>query len=143
MPKSKAQRFPILTSPLWRPFLLPFGVTAERSFASVEDGSLHVRFGQIFDHKFPLEEIEGATLATWPLWAGIGPRTNFRGSVGLVGTYVNIVEVQFKEPQKVRMLVPVTCQRLYLSMEEPHAFVAALGKRPAEERHEEAARAAA
>jgi hypothetical protein len=46
--------------------------------------------------------------------------------VGLIGTYVNIVEVRFKEPQRVRMVVPVTCRRLYLSLDEPRDFVAAV-----------------
>ena len=130
--KTKAQRFPILISPLWRALLLPFGVTAERSFAEIEDGRLRVRFGQVFDQQFPVDEVEGADLSRWPLWAGIGPRTNFRGNVGLIGTYVNTVEVRFKEPQRVRLLFPLTCQRLYVSLEDPHAFIAALGKRSAE-----------
>ena len=53
-------RFPILISPLWRPFLLPFGATAERAFAEIEDGQLHVRFGALFDHRFPLDQVESA-----------------------------------------------------------------------------------
>jgi hypothetical protein len=49
--------------------------------------------------------------------------------VGLIGTYVNTVEVQFKEPQRVRLMVPVRCQRLYLSVEDPHDFISALTRR--------------
>ena len=47
-------RFPIRISPLWRPVLLLFGATEGRSFAEIEDGELHVRFGFLFDHRFPL-----------------------------------------------------------------------------------------
>ncbi len=119
-------RFPILISPLWRPLLLPFGATADRSFAEIEDGQLHVRFGLLFDHRFPLEQVEGASTAHWPIWAGIGWRTNFRGTVGLIGTYVNVVEVRLKQRQRVRLLLPLPCQRLYLSLAEPRAFIAAL-----------------
>lgn len=141
--KTRAHRFTILASPLWTPFLFPFGVTSKQAFARIEEGTLHVHFGRVFDQEFPLEDIESAAIARWPIWAGIGPRTDFRGNVGLVGTYVNIVEVRFKEPQKVRlMVVPSTCKKLYLSMEEPHAFIAALGRHITEEQPEEAAKAA-
>jgi hypothetical protein len=130
--KTKAKRFPILISPFWRYLLLPLGAMPERCFAEIEDGELHVRFGRWFDLRFPLEEVEEVGLSHWPLWAGIGPRY-LRGAVGLIGTYVNTVEVRFKEPQRVRMLLPVRCERLTLSMEDPRAFMAALEKQPAVE----------
>ena len=119
-------RFPILMSPMWRPLLLPFGGTPERSYAAIEDGELHVRFGWLFDQRFPLSAVEGASPSHWSVWAGIGWRTNFRGTVGLIGTYVNTVEVRFREPQRVRMLLPLTCRRLYISLEEPREFIDAL-----------------
>ena len=119
-------RFPMLMSPLWRPFLMPCGGTPERAYAEMENGSLRVRFGWLFNHRFPLSDVEAASPSHWPVWAGIGWRTNFRGTVGLIGTYVNIVEVRFKVPQRVRMLLPTTCGRLYLSLEEPGDFIAAL-----------------
>lgn len=125
----RSLRFPILISPLWRYLLLPFGATPARSFAELKDGELHVRFGRLFDHRFPLEEVESVSLGHWPVWAGVGWRTNFRGSVGLIGTYVNTVEVRFKEPQRVRLLVPVRCERLYLSVEDPHDFISAVVRR--------------
>ena len=119
-------RFPILMSPMWRPLLLPFGGTPERSYVEMEDGELHVRFGWLFDQRFPLSAIEGASPSHWSVWAGIGWRTNFRGSVGLIGTYVNIVEVRFREPQRVRMLLPFACRRLYVSLADPREFINAL-----------------
>ncbi len=120
--------FPIAVSPVWRPFLLPLGVTANRSFAEIADGDLHVCFGR-FDYYFPLDDVEEATLARWPIWAGVGPRTDFRGVVALLGTYVNVVEIRFKEPHQIRMLVRVPCKRLFLSLEEPHTFINALKRR--------------
>ena len=121
-------RFPILMSPLWRPLLLPFGGTSQRSYAELEDGVLHVRFGWLFDHRFPLDQVEAASPSHWPLLGGIGWRTNFRGTVGLIGTYVNVVEIRFKERQRLRMLLPTSCERLYLSLQQPHDFIAALGE---------------
>jgi hypothetical protein len=134
-------RFPILISPLWRAFLLPFGGTPGRSFAEVEDGQLHVRMGCLFNERFLLADVEAASPSHWPVWAGIGWRTSFRGTVGLIGTYVNIVEVRFKEPQRVRMVVPMTCRRLYLSLDEPRDFVAAVQAATAAERPPEPAAA--
>ena len=119
-------RFPMLLSPFWRPLLLPFGGTPTRSYAEIEDGHLHVRFGLLFDQRFPLDEIEAAAPSHWPVWAGIGWRASLRGTVGLIGTYVNIVEVRFKQRQRVRMVLPVPCQRLFLSLEEPRDFISAL-----------------
>lgn len=119
-------RFPILMSPLWRPLLLPFGATQERSYLEIQDGELHARFGWLFDGTFALADLEGASPSHWSIWGGIGWRTNFRGNVGLIGTYVNIVEVRFKEPQRVRMVLPTPCRRLYVSLQDPRAFIAAL-----------------
>lgn len=130
-PKTKKERFPILVSPLWRYPLRVFGVTEETAFAEVDGAKLHVRFGR-FDYEFPLDMVEEVRPAAWPVWAGIGPRY-WRGTVGLIGTYVNTVEVLFKEPQEIRVLVPLRCERLYLSAEEPGEFIAAVTKRRAME----------
>jgi hypothetical protein len=141
-------RFPILISPLWRPFLLPFGGTRDRSYLELENGTLRVRFGWLFDSSFAVEQVEGASPSHWPVWAGIGWRTNLAGTVGLVGTYVNVVELRFKAPQRVRMLLPTRCQRLYVSLEEPREFMAALrqagavAEKPAAANRSNAAKAA-
>lgn len=121
------KRFALAISPVWRPALLVLGVTPKRSFIEIGEEDIHVCFGRL-EYYFPLEAVEDVTLSTWPLWAGIGARTNFRGSVGLVGTYVNVVKITFKEPQQMRLLVRTTCKQLFLSMEEPHAFIGALKK---------------
>lgn len=120
-------RFPILISRLGALLLLPFGVSRQHAVIQLRDGKMRVEFGPMFDETFDLEAVEGVERASWPIWAGIGPRTNLRGAVGLVGAYSNIVRVRFKEPQRVRLfMVPVTCQRLYVSLEDAHAFTDAL-----------------
>src|SRR6202162_4642963 len=122
-----AKRFALAISPVWRPALLLLGVTSKRSFIEIGDEDLHVCFGRL-EYYFPLDATEDVTLSRWPLWAGIGARTNFRGAVGLVGTYVNVVKITFKQPQQLRLLVRTTCKALYLSVEDPQAFMAALKK---------------
>ena len=119
------KRFAMAVSPVWRPALLVMGVTPKRSFVEIGDEDLHVSFGR-FEYQFPIEAIEEVAISKWPVWAGVGARTNFRGTVGLIGTYVNVVKVTFKEPQQMRLLVKTSCRSLYFSLEEPHSFVAAV-----------------
>src|SRR5689334_18136641 len=97
------KRFAVAISPVWRPALLVMGVTPKRSYVEVDEEDMHVSFGRL-EYYFPLEAVEDIRLSNWPLWAGIGARTNFRGKVGLVGTYVNVVKITFKEPQQMRLL---------------------------------------
>jgi len=135
MPESikhaRAKRFPVLIRGRWWPLLMPFGVTQERAFVQVGEQELRVCFGPLFDYRFPLEAVEKAAPARWPFWAGIGPRVDFRGTVAFVGAYEKTVEVCFRERQRVRMIVPVPCQRLVLSLEDPEGFIAALARRTA------------
>lgn len=125
---ARVHKFEMGLSPVWRPFLWPIGVTADTAYTEVSNEDFHVRFGRFFDYHFPVEEVEKVAISHWPLWAGVGARTNFRGAVGLIGTYVNVVEVTFREPQRIRLVVPVRCKQLFFSVEDPHAFVAALRK---------------
>jgi hypothetical protein len=135
MPESikhaRPKRFPVLIRGRWWPLLMPFGVTQERAFVQVGERELRVCFGPLFDYRFPLEAVERVAPARWPFWAGIGPRVDFRGTVAFVGAYEKTVEVRFKERQRVRMIVPVPCQRLVLSLEDPEGFIAALARRTA------------
>lgn len=125
----KGHRFPILITDLSQVFMIPFGVTRRRAFAQMQDGMLHVRFGPMFDERIPLENIKKVEASKWPRWAGVGPRTDFRGRVGLVGSYSNTVKLTLKKPMDVHLFVlPVTCQKMYLSLEDPERFIGDLGK---------------
>jgi len=87
----------------------------------------------MFDEQIALENIEKAEAARWPWWAGIGPRTNFRATVGLIASYGRTVKLTFKEPIDVHLfVVPVKCRFLYFSLEEPDEFLKAIEKAPAE-----------
>jgi hypothetical protein len=104
------------------------GVSPERAYAEIDEGVLRIRFG-IFRHEFPLSEIESAAKKDWPYWRGIGWRANWLGTVGIIGTYVNVVQLQFKQRQFADALfVPVPCKDLWLSMENPRSFIAALSE---------------
>ena len=126
----RPKKFPFLISGRWRLLLAPFGVTEERAFVQVGERELRVCFGPLFDYRFPLAAVETVKPTRWPLWAGIGPRVNFRGMVAFIGAYEKAVEVRFKERQRLRMVVPVPCDRLIVSLEHPEALIAALEKWP-------------
>jgi hypothetical protein len=113
--------------------LIPFGVSGKRAYAQAHDSKLHVKFGPMFDEQIALDNIEDARAARWPRWAGVGPRTNFRGTVGLISSYGETVKLTFKEPIDVNIfVVPVKCRILYLSVEDPDEFLKAIGKAPPE-----------
>jgi hypothetical protein len=104
--------------------MIPFGVTRRRAFAQVQEGKLHIRFGPMFDERIPLENVKTAEISKWPRWAGVGPRTDFRGRVGLVGSYSNTVKLILKKPVDVHLFVfPVACRELYVSVEDPDGFM--------------------
>jgi hypothetical protein len=127
-PASEAIRFPILRSPLSAPLLRLFGATPGHSYVELTDDGLVARFGWLFHYSFPLADIEGAGRRSWPLLYGVGWRSNLFGVVGLIGARENVVEVRLKQRRWIWMLLPLPCNRLAVSLEEPEAFLEALAK---------------
>lgn len=119
-------RFQIRIDPWWAALLLPGGATRQNSYAELKDGELHIKFGLLFDRSIPRDQVEGAKEGHWPLWMGIGWRTNLRGMAGLIGSYRGVVEVQLREPVRVWGLF--NCDRIALSLDEPQAFIEAVGR---------------
>jgi hypothetical protein len=127
-PARAVTRFPIGRSPLWRPLLLLFGATACRSYVELAEGRLTARFGWLFRHSFPLSDIEGAARRSWPLLGGIGWRSNLVGVIGLIGSRAGVVEVRFRQRRWLWMLLPLPCNRLAVSLDDPEAFLEALDR---------------
>jgi hypothetical protein len=125
---SEATRFPIRRDPWWAPLLLLFGGTPGRSYVELADGRLVAHFGWLFHYSFPLADIERAGKRSWPLLYGIGWRSNLIGLIGLIGSHQNVVEMRFKRRRWIWLLLPFPCNRLAVSMEDPEAFLEALGK---------------
>ena len=123
-----ATRFRIRRTLWWRPLLLLFGATAGRSYVELTGDRLVAHFGWLYHHRYPLSDIEGAKKRSWPLIAGIGWRTNLLGVIGLIGSRKGVVEIRFRRRRWVWMLLPLPLNRLAVSLEDPKAFLEALGK---------------
>ena len=127
-PASETTRFPIRRDPWWAPLLFLLGGTPGRSYVELAGDRLVARFGWLFHHTFLLTDIEGARRRSWPWLYGIGWRSNFIGLIGLIGSRGNVVEMRFKRRQRMWLLLPVSINRLAVSLEDPEAFLEALAK---------------
>ena len=118
-------RFPMRLDPWWRPLLLIGGATSSNSYVELSEDAVTVRFGWLFRRTLPRSDIEGAVRTRWPLWHSVGWRTNFRGLIGLIGSYQGVVEIRLRTPRRVWGLF--TLRRLAVSLEEPQRFLDSLG----------------
>lgn len=110
----------------WRPLLALLGGTRDVSYVEVEPDTVTFRFGS-FEARIPRENVSGAARVRWPLLGGIGWRAG-PGAVGLIGSRQNVVEVRLHQPHRVRVLwIPVKARSVYVSLENPEAFLADLG----------------
>jgi hypothetical protein len=123
-------RYAIRIDPWWQPLLLPLGVWRTAAYVAVDATSVRVRFG-LFRFDLERARIAGARpVAGAGLWGmGIGVHTNFVNALAVNGSLAGVVELRLEPPQRVRVLFPVRCSRLYLSLEDPEDFLRALGQR--------------
>jgi len=120
------QRFQIRIDRVWQPLLLVGAATPSTSYVELRDGEMEVRFGVFYRQTIPLDEIESASEIHWPWFMGVGWRTNFTGQYGLIGSYQGVVELRLRESHRVLGLLRY--RRLAISLEEPQAFLAAIGQ---------------
>jgi hypothetical protein len=119
-----AERFAIRLDPWWRLLLLVGGATPGNSYAEIDGDALHLRYGLLFDRTIPRAQIVSAKQRNWPIWLGIGWRTDFRGGVGLIGSMEGVVELTLSEEIRWGLL---RYTRVAVSLQEPQPFLAALG----------------
>ena len=126
-----SQEFDILRSASFRWLLALFGATRARSKVRLEATALDVHFGP-FHERIPFSNVVSAERVPLKWWQhSIGWRTNLKGGVGLIGDSTNVVRLSLAQPMSVRLmpLVRATCQELFISMEAPGEFLAALAPR--------------
>lgn len=110
-----------------RPLIALLGGTEQGSYVDLDPDAVRVRFGPLFDQRIPRDQIGGARLSRWPWYGGIGWRLGTGGVVGLIGSLEGIVEIELRAPVRVRVAgIPWRCRRLFLSLEEPVAFLSEL-----------------
>ncbi len=117
-------RFQIRVDPVWRPFVLIGGATRENSYVEVTDDGITVCFGLLFKRTIPRGDVKDVFVRSWPLWYGIGWRSNLRGVIGLVGSYTGVVEIRLNERGRAWGVFP--CDRIGVSLEDPGGFIAAV-----------------
>ncbi|HEY5160766.1 MAG TPA: hypothetical protein VII83_06795 [Gaiellaceae bacterium] len=127
---ANSMRRPILIDSRWLPFMLPFGTRRSRSYLEVSENTLDLVFAPFFRESVPRDRIAAVRPCSWPHFGGIGWRVGRGGTVGLIGSRKNTVEVLLREPQRVRLaFLPMNCRRIVVSVQDPAAFIADLGAR--------------
>ena len=119
-----AARYYMKLDPMWRPITLIGGATRENSYVEFDDHDVTFCFGMLFGHTVQRSNIENVKRRDWPVWAGVGWRTDFFNTVGLIGSYSNVVEIEVKDP--ITFWRFAHCKGLVISLEQPDEFVAAL-----------------
>lgn len=112
-----------------KPLLWLFGGTDARSYVEMDSDSVHVRFGFLFDEKIPIANIVEVERQHWPVFAGIGWRTNLIDSIAVVGSHSNVVRLKLSPRIWMKVLFPVRVESLYVSVDDPDAFVAEIKRR--------------
>jgi hypothetical protein len=106
---------------------------APTSFVAVADERTRIRFAGFVDTVIANSDIIAARRVKWPLWGGIGIRTNFRGHVALTSAWGEAVELDLKKPVRV-YIVPrlwkVNAERLTVSIRNGYKLVEHFGERP-------------
>jgi hypothetical protein len=117
-------RFAVGINTFFRPLMALFGAWKGRAFVELQDRRLHVRFG-MFDQTFSFDDIaEIVPLDSWSWYNGLGLRLTLSGDVALIGSTKGIVEIRFRTPQTMRMLIELASEKLFVSLENRDGFLA-------------------
>ena len=121
------KRFPIRFSPFITALVALFGIGPRNSYVELTERELSVRMGWMFRAHVPRESIGTVGERGYVWWAygvhGGGGRWIVNGSGH------NMVTVRIEPPVRARVLgVPVRLRELWVSLEDPDGFRAAIGR---------------
>jgi hypothetical protein len=125
-------RFAIRVDPWWLPLLALFGALPRWSYVALEDDRVRLRFG-LFTCRFPRSSIVDARrVGGARAWgAGIGWHANFINGLAINGSLTGLVALRLSPAQLFWLgFLPARCSLLLVSLEEPAAFLEALGVTP-------------
>ncbi len=112
-------------------FFTAIGLGPAHSRVLVSSGRVEVRMGWAFRSRFAAGDVKAAS-PSGNVWWAIGVHTDFRGNWLVNGATSGIVWLQLDpRPRAWCLGIPVRPRRLGLGLEEPEAFLAALGAPPA------------
>jgi hypothetical protein len=117
-------RYQIKIDPLWQPLLLAGGVTPDNAYVELNAETIEVQFGWFFKEIMRRNDVKEAVIREWPLWMGVGLRTNLLDQLGLIGSQKGVVELRLHVP--LRLWRVLRCKRVAISMERPGRFLEAL-----------------
>jgi hypothetical protein len=122
-------RFPLKITDnfLLEPVLHTFGVRAETSFVEIHGDNFELKMGIWFHEQVPLSDVARIAPSEWPWWGGLGVKLYHHG-IAVVGSTENVVNVQLKEPLKMRALFKVETHQLWLSVVDRDGFLRALSQ---------------
>ena len=121
-------RFPIKFSPVNALFLRGLLLGPNSAYVEVGADSVEARMGYAFRGSIPLKSITTTTkLGKVPWSYGIGVH-GWGGHWVVNGTLHDLVRLQIEPPAKAQVLgVPVKLKDLWVSLEDPDGFLAAIG----------------
>ena len=124
-------KFKIRVDALWAAPMLLIGVREGTAYVEIDEKDLVIHFG-VAEERIPLVDIGEPQTTEWSMFHGLGVRIGPDG-VAYVGSTEGVVHMPLKKPHPFKVLFKITQQfsGLYLSIEDPEAFIAALRARVA------------
>jgi hypothetical protein len=110
---------------MWRTLIGAFGGTQDASYVELSDDSVRFKFGPLFDRTFLRADIASAEKRAMQWWDGWGWRSNLTGRIGLLGSHNGVVLLKLRKRSRAWGVFP--CSSIAVSLQEPDAFIAALG----------------
>jgi hypothetical protein len=131
MVTNRAVHFRIRVDPWWWPLLFISGILpSSQCYVALEDRMVRVRLGWL-ETRFPRAHVVAAQRIHGDWRWSIGWHVVFVGTKALIvnGSWSSMVELRLEPPLVSRsLLVPIRCSCVRVSLEDPDAFLAALGK---------------
>ncbi len=96
------------------------------SFVAISDERTRIRFGGFVDTVILNSDVIGARLVWHPWYAGLGVRSNFGGTVGLIGAWGAVAELDLNQPVRIWLiprLLRVRARKLRVSVKNPQKLV--------------------
>lgn len=121
-------RFAISYNALSRVLLTLLGIGPGKAYVEVSDDSVTAKLGwsgSVSMSRGAIASVEGVDRIPW--WLGFGMHGSLRGTWALNGAGTGAVKITMSRPASGRVIwVPIRATTIYLSLEDPTGFIAAV-----------------